>query len=170
MTLVIEDGTGVTDANSYIDLDDLEAYATERGLTISSADAGNEILILRAMDYIEARPFQGKKYLADQALQWPRDLVYIDGYLIGVDVIPANLKKALCQLVVEQVAGVPLYPEAKTSTTVGNITRETVGPLTTEYSAVGTVASSSPIKIASVELFLKPLLSGCGNALQTIRV
>jgi hypothetical protein len=170
MALVVEDGTGVADANSYIDLDDLEAYAAERGLTIATTDADNEVFILRAMDYIEARPFQGKKYLADQALQWPRDLVYIDGYLIGVDVIPANLKKAVSQLVIEQVSGVSLYPEAKTSTTVGNITRETVGPLTTEYSAMGTVASTSPIKFASVELFLKPLLSGCGNALQTIRV
>lgn len=169
-TLIVEDGTGVVDANSYIDLAYLESYAEDRGFTLPSTDEAKEILVVKAMDYIERKNFQGHKSVSDQELQWPRDGVYIDCELIDVDVIPEILKKAVAQLVVEQQAGIPLYPAPRTSTSEGFVTEKTVGPLTKKYSSFGAVQTSGPISIPSVEVYLRPLIGCCGNSLRTVRI
>jgi hypothetical protein len=52
--LVVEDGSGVVDANSYTDLADARAYLALRGLALSVTDGTAETQLIRAMDYIEA--------------------------------------------------------------------------------------------------------------------
>ena len=169
-TLIVEDGSKVTDANSYIDLDYLESFAGDRGFELPADDTDKETLIVKAMDYIEGRSFQGSRTWSDQSLSWPRQHVYVDGVAVDSDVIPENLKRAVAQLVVEQYAGIPLYTSPRTSATEGFVTRETVGPITAEYSAMyGMASSSSPVTISSVELFLRPLIGTC-NYKETIRL
>ncbi|MBT4080297.1 MAG: hypothetical protein HN929_01940 [Chloroflexi bacterium] len=93
-TIVVEDGTGKTDSNSYISEADFSTYATDRGVTISGTVA---VLLIQAMDYIEEQPFKGDKGSDDQALQWPRSGVIIDGYSVDTDAIPVKLTEALCE-------------------------------------------------------------------------
>lgn len=38
MAIIVEDGTGVTGANSYISLADARTYATNRGFELSADD------------------------------------------------------------------------------------------------------------------------------------
>lgn len=87
-TIIIEDGTGKTDANSYATESALSTYASDRGITISGTN--NELLIA-AMDYIESLDFTGIKNTKAQSLQWPRYGVYIDGYSFDNDAIPQLL-------------------------------------------------------------------------------
>lgn len=89
MSIVVEDGTIVTGANSYVTTTELSTYATDRGITILGTTS---ILVLQAMDYIEAQNFKGYKKTAAQPLVWPREYVYIDGYLFDNDGIPEQLK------------------------------------------------------------------------------
>jgi len=97
MTITVEDGTIVADANSYESAVNVIAFAAARGVTIASEDA--ESLIIRAMDYIETRTYQGCQVeFGTQALSWPRDNVYIEGNLLDNDTIPNRLKNGLCQL------------------------------------------------------------------------
>lgn len=175
-TLIIEDGTQVADANSYVDVAYLDSYAGDRGLTIPTTQEDKEIFLLRAMDYIEARrnDFQGSKVSADQSLQWPRKNVQIDCEDIEETVIPEELKKAQCQLVVEQQKRTLLFPKPRTSSNEGFVTQKTVGPLTKKFSPTDGVANSvKPTIIASVEIFMHPLTdSGCcssGSWKRTIR-
>ncbi len=91
MTITVEDGSIVEDANSYATETELSDYATARGVTLSG---DTEQLLIQAMDYIEAQSFKGAKYTQDQELQWPRSGVKIDGFSIGTDEIPKDLKKA----------------------------------------------------------------------------
>ncbi len=91
MAIVIEDGSIVSGANSYVTEIELEDYAAARGYTLLEDAA---ILIVKSMDYTEVQPFGGFKYTADQPLQFPRENLKIDGYLIAVDVIPNELKIA----------------------------------------------------------------------------
>lgn len=93
MSIIVEDGTGVANANSYISEADLTTFATARGVTLTTS---TETLLIKAMDYIEAFSFKGIKKERDQALQWPRLEVYIDGYYWDSDEIPQELKDALC--------------------------------------------------------------------------
>lgn len=106
--LIVEDGTGVTNANSYASITDLGTYATLRGLASSlpATDAGKDAIMIKAMDYIEGQRarFKGVKTDEDQALQWPRSDVWIDGALIGSDYIPRELFYAQLALAIEAIS------------------------------------------------------------------
>ena len=93
MTIIVEDGTIVDNANSYVSELDLIAYALVRGVIIASEDA--EELLIKSMDYVESLGFKGIKIRQDQSLQWPRASVVIDSYLTGTDEIPDELVKGL---------------------------------------------------------------------------
>jgi len=91
-TIIVEDGTVVAGANSYVTQAALSAYAEARGVTLTTA---TDILIIKAMDYIESRLFIGDKHIEAQPLQWPRDEVYIDRYYIERETIPKELKNGV---------------------------------------------------------------------------
>lgn len=91
MTITVEDGTGLTNSNSYASEAELTAYATARGVTIAGTEA---ILLIQAMDYIESQDFKGDKYSSTQALQWPRINVVVDSYYLDRDTLPVLLREA----------------------------------------------------------------------------
>jgi hypothetical protein len=133
-TIIVETGEIVTGANSYLSTTDLQAYADDRGITITGDKS--ELLIL-AMDYIEQQIFKGYKVRFDQPLQWPRYNVYVDGYTISYTTIPDLLKAGLAECAIAIDAGNnPLaeIPREKSSVTVGTI-------------SVSYAPSSSPVSI-----------------------
>jgi hypothetical protein len=97
MTIVVEDGTGKTNSNSYISEADFTAYASARGKSNSGTIS---VLLITAMDYIEQQNFKGNKLTQAQALQWPRDSVWIDGYQLDTDEIPQLLKDAQAEVAI----------------------------------------------------------------------
>ena len=169
MSLIIENGTIVAGANSYVSITEAKAYASARALSLPTLDADIEPLLISAMDYLESKraQYQGTKTNpANQALQWPRTGVYIDCVEIASDVIPKELKDAQCRLACEQFAGVDIMP----TKTGPFVTEETVGPLTTKYDAsqgTGTIPD-----MTAVDVLLAPLFSQCGQGftLRTVRV
>lgn len=129
MALIIEDGTGKTDAQSYASAATLTAYALARGITLTAADdTAKEALLVQGMDYIEQQPFKGYKYTDEQALQWPRGNVWIDGYSVAVDEIPQLLIDALCENAIGIDGGTnPLANVGR------SIKKEKVGDIEVEY-------------------------------------
>ena len=81
----------VVGTDSYATEAELLAYATARGITISGDQTQ---LLIRAMDYLENQRFIGYKAARDQALQWPRIGVIIDGWDIDSIVTPTKVKVA----------------------------------------------------------------------------
>lgn len=160
-TLIVEDGSGVANANTYVDLTYLQSYADDRGLALPTEQADKEVYLLRAMDYLESRrqDYQGVKASSDQSLQWPRKQVTLDCETFDDATIPEVLKKAQCQLVVEQQQRTRLYPAPRTSSVEGLVTHKQVGPLVKKFAFDGkaTTDPSKAIVIASVETFLHPL-------------
>ena len=102
MTTIVETGALVSGANSYVSDAELTDYAGDRGLTLTG-DAG--VLLLQAMLYIEALSFKGQKKTKDQPLVWPRYGVYIDGFNVASDEIPAILKTLQCEVALSIDAG-----------------------------------------------------------------
>jgi hypothetical protein len=90
-TIVVEDGTGLANSNSYASEAQLATYALDRNVTVTGAA---DVLLITAMDYIEQQPFKGTKNTKEQALQWPRFSVWIDSYSIDSDEIPFLLLEA----------------------------------------------------------------------------
>lgn len=170
MALIIEDGTVVANANSYVTLVEARAYALARGVTLSGTDSEVEILAIKAMDYLEAQrgKYQGRKTDPDnQVLQWPRKEVYIDcDEVVDQNTIPQELKDAQCQLIIEGHNSVVLQPNL----TSGEVRREKLPHLEIEYNDKGG-SSVSPVMTA-VRSLLDPLFFRCGNkfSLHTIRV
>lgn len=162
MTIVVEDGTGVPEANSYVNVADLEAYATARAMLLPDTEPAKEALLIKAMDYIELREdrFRGVRVASDQELSWPRTTYGM------VEGIPAELKKA--QLVLAMAAmNVDLTPVS------GGVTRsakrQTVGPITVEYATTSGAASGPTVPQA--ETLLKSLYgeNWLSNQLRVVR-
>lgn len=125
--LTVETGTGSASANSYISVADYKAWADNRGFTYGT-DAVIEQQILRAMDYIESLDFVGVKHTDDQALQWPRDRVIIDGYSVETTEIPKQVKAAVYEAVKIEIDG-----DSKLSAVDRETTSEKVGDIAISY-------------------------------------
>lgn len=167
MALIIEDGTGVTGANSYIDVETARAYASARGLSLPVADAEVERLLIKAMDFIESfrGEFQGLKTSIDQALQWPRTGASLDGYDLATDAIPTVLASAQAQLAADANLQ-DLMPVG----TGKEVLMERVDVVQVQYAETG---DNNPQPIfTKAEALLKPLLkSGLfGGVLRSVRV
>jgi len=148
MTITVEDGSIVTGANSYVSEADLTTYATARGITLTT-DA--EQLLIRAMDYIESLSYKGDKFTRDQPLQWPRDGVVVDGYVVDADEIPNELKNGLMETAIAIDNGQdPLADIARETKS------ETVGPISVTYSD----RAASTTIVRKISSSLRKLLSG----------
>ena len=136
-TLIVEDGTGVTNANSYQSIADLATYAGIRGVTLPATDAARDLLMLKAMDYIEAQRerFKGCKTDPDQSLQWPRTDVWIDGSLKSSTYIPREWCYAQFNLALEAI-NYDLQPNIL-PTDRGPVIETQVGPLKKVYANTG---------------------------------
>lgn len=76
-------------------------YATARGLSLPVDDADVSELLQRANDLLEAKRYQGMKTDLDQALQWPRTGVWLDGKTLDSDTVPQQVINAEYQFAVE---------------------------------------------------------------------
>lgn len=104
MALVIEDGSIVEGADSYVSLLDAQRYATSRGITTELTEA----LLLKAVDYVNAyrKVFKGTKLTpAHIDMQWPRKDVEVDYLLLPNNVIPECVIRAQIETAVEMGEG-----------------------------------------------------------------
>lgn len=153
MALIVENGSSLPNANSYISLVDARAYALTIGLDLPVADQDCEAALLKAMPYIESFEYQGHKADIEQALKFPRNQVYLYGYLLSNDVIPDILKKAQVTASSLVYQGVDLLP-----TISGQfVKRERVGPIETDYSDQYLPTSDGMPVISEIYVYIKPL-------------
>lgn len=112
MSLVVEDGTGVASAASYVSVDDADTYWSGRAhsafaATWTAATTGNKEGALReATDYLDAsfgQYFRGSRAGYVQGLEWPRtDAKDDSGY--PLQNLPNALVKAVCELAVRALS------------------------------------------------------------------
>lgn len=84
----------VIGTNSYGDETGLQAYADDRGITITG-DLTQ--LLIKAMDWVEIQSYKWQKYDAGQSLQFPRSSTYydVDAGTVPPEVITAQYVAAL---------------------------------------------------------------------------
>lgn len=149
MAIVVEDGSIVSGANSYVTEAELTSYATTRGYTI--VDGDREKWLILAMDYLETLRYQGRLVAETQPLQWPRYDVYIDRYLVDSDEIPPELKTVQLHLATQISQGVDPTSNIERATK-----REKVGDLEVEYME----GASATVIDRKLNLLLKKLVGG----------
>lgn len=169
MALIIEDGSGVLNANSYGTVAGARTYAVARAVTLSATDSDVEVQLIKAMDYLESQNYLGNQVSFTQSLQWPRqNLEYDPDDPVPSNLIPPSLINAQYQLVVEQQNGIDIQPSVKGKTSgSGAIVEKRVDVLMTRYSErIGT--TSLPI-MPKVDALLRGLILNT-PALRTVRI
>ena len=90
--LVIEDGAGLPDAESYATAAELVVYGGKFGVTLPVEEAAQEALLRRAALVMEGMSWKGRKASGDQALAWPRRGVELDREIKPDSHIPSRIK------------------------------------------------------------------------------
>jgi hypothetical protein len=163
--LVIEDGTNVSGANSYITLDEFFTYVDNRELSLSAGSDHDYLaaLLIKATDYIESfrGRFKGDKANDTQALQFPRDDLYIDCVLISNTAIPTELKNAQASIAYDLDAmSLTKAAPSVAASEKGDITKEKVGEIEVEYDSTGNRKSTPTYNDAMG--WLRPMLRANG--------
>jgi hypothetical protein len=166
MALIVEDGTGLANAESYISVVDASAYHTARGNSAWAAlasDALREQALRKATDYIEQvyrLSWKGRRVTDTQALSWPRyEVCREDGYsYYASDAVPTEVKNACAELALKASADT-LAPDLEQA-----VVREKIGPIETEYD------KNSPqfTQYRAVNNLLAPLLNGLSGAFRKV--
>ena len=161
-TFIVEDGTGLSTANSLMSVADadqiLENYDDPSSWS-SATDAVKENSLRQATRYLNYDYiWEGYKTVSDQALQWPRVQTYDeDGLLIASDEIPQRVLEACSHLALQHVDGDTLIDDQQNESQVKK-TKDVVGPLTEE---IEYVHGESPDKTYTVvDLLVAPFVIG----------
>lgn len=163
-TLIVEDGTIVANANSYVTVADVNTFCVNFGLTSwASLETSAKITaIIRATAFIDAEyNFKGIKMSFDSSLEWPRWGVYDESDVDLTNLtpeemyfyqeIPQALKNACCRAAYEESVSAGVLQ----SNLISNIKREKVDVIETEY------FNNQPSKTIyrTIEGFLKNLIT-----------
>lgn len=173
MTLIVEDGTGKSDAESFASVASADAQMTALGITIwtSLVTEEKEQALRRATQYMEQvyrLRWHGYRTTNGQALSWPRSEVPIPdapgkfaGYYTFVNEysVPAEVVRACIELALKAAAG-PLYADQARAQN-----RVKVGEIEAEYSPY----SSQTINYVAIDALLLVYLSGGSNSATLVR-
>lgn len=164
MTLIVENGTGLADAESFISVADANTYHSNRGNAAwaSLTDTVKEQCLRRATDYLEQvyrLRWIGYRHTEAQSLSFPRDEVprrdftYLNQFsFYPNDVVPSEVKNACAELALKANTET-LAPDLERVTK-----REKVGVLEVEYDT-----NSQPYKkYRIIDNMLAPFLNGDG--------
>ena len=156
MALIVEDGTGLPNAEAYISVADADSYFAKRGNSAWSAltvDA-KEVALRLGADYMAAvygPRWCGERLTDTQALDWPRD----------EQGVPEAVKRANAELAVRASAGVLLADQG------AQVKQETVGPISVTYAD----GARQETRYAAVDASLRAagLLCGSANMIPVVR-
>lgn len=156
MTLIVEDGTGLATAESYVSVADAGTRHTNLGNTAwTGTDAVKEAALRRATQFMLQRyrgRWQGTRINSTQALDWPRSWVVVDGYAVDADIVPVDVANACADLALKALS------ETLNADLERGVVRDKVGPLETEYDAYSPQAKRYP----AIDQALAPYLAGGG--------
>lgn len=172
MALIIEDGTNVSTANSFVTVDEIRAYAEARGRSLPEDDTELEQLSFRAIDYIISRrnEYQGViTYPANpdalppvvqQPLPFPRTGMIIDGVTIPSNVIPIDVKNLQNSLIIEGATGTEYW----TTTESGQAVKfKKTGPLEKEFFGPSSTGVNGYTSMPGIDAIIGPLLKYYGG-------
>ena len=130
--MIVENGNGLSNANSYVTIEYANNYFSEHGITnwLDLEEGKKEIALINGTDFIDnSFKWRGKKATQEQSLSFPRvNIVDNDGY--DVAGIPEKLKQAVCEATILSANGTTLFA---TQNENGAVTSEKIGSLAFTY-------------------------------------
>lgn len=163
MSIIVEDGTGKSDAESYVSVAEFVLYHTNRGNSVAALPTADiEVLLRKATDYLTAQ-YRGKwlgyRSHSTQALDFPRTGIVVDEFItIESNQIPVELKNAQCELAARANNGALMQDETQ------KVKREKVDVIEVEY----VESASVQTRYAQIDNLLSVLLSTTNSIQATV--
>lgn len=155
MAFTVEDGTGVTDANTWTPVLFADEYFAERGnVAWSGLDAVKQVALVKAADYIHAR-FGANWIVVGEDPVTAESLYTFNG------TIPKLLKRAQCEYALRALTS-PLAPDPSVDENgiALVVTQKVLGPLEKKFQRIGT-GNSPPMfrSYPAADMLLTTLLN-----------
>jgi hypothetical protein len=164
---VVEDGNGLSDATSFCDVSFAGAYISLYGNTADRTawaaldDTTKQGNLIRGARYLTVKyesRWMNYRVNQTQALPWPRAWIEdSDGFPVGSNVIPVQVKQAQCEAALLDMNAVDLLPDSDPGQ---NIKAESVtaGPIQESITYAGTKSTQPTFrKIDSIlRMYLRP--------------
>jgi hypothetical protein len=166
MTIIVEDGTGLANAESYVSVVDANTYHSKIG-----NDAWNDLdtsvkeqLLRKATDYMVAQyrlQYAGYRRYSTQSLDWPRLYVpLIDSLSANVfpqyvdfDIVPTTVKNACAELALKSYTAILMQDLTQ------GVIREKVDVIEVEYDKY----SPQQTRYAQIDAMLSVFFKQQGN-------
>lgn len=183
VTFIVEDGTGVTGANSYVEVvtpDDVQDYLDEYALDQddlweNASDAAKQTAARIATQYVDDLGcndnYIGDKKLETQGLRWPRVSAEVSNFILDPDTVPLKITQAVSSLCVIALDG-PIYVD-NFSDAQNNLSRKKIqlgagGGIVVDRTFAPSVNKNTKI-FQQVDALLCDLLLGGGEGVIAIR-
>ena len=173
MALIIEDGSIVANANSFITVAEWETYLSLYGKTATGDTTAKETNLIKAQRAISTRyTFDGTPVEQAQATCLPRDWSKkVKGFTVADDVVPQDFKDAQAELAFDIQEGADPFANA-TEGAKGPVTyeRAKAGPVETQTQYGSGGAPFNPRSMANytaVNDLLRPYFAAGSSGLQT---
>jgi len=158
MAVIVEDGTGVAGANSYVTRADFIAYGLTLGYTIQD-NSGTDVELVKAAEYISEHEANmiGVRSARDQALPWPRYGVMINGWAWASNEIPDVVKECQMHFAIDVHNGYDLWNRAANPNLIAS--KKKVDVLEVEYAVDGSIAQEAiftSMGDSMLRMFLNP--------------
>lgn len=153
--LIVETGTGLADAESYLTVADFKGYCDKRGLSYDGqSDTVIEQKLRIATGYIDTvKRYKGQRLLSEQALEFPRANLTDWGGL-AVAGVPGRVKQACAELAFKAFTE-NLYVDLDRG---GMVTSQSVGPMSVSYSDKAPVGKSYMTAMKLLEPYTRDYL------------
>ena len=156
--LIIEDGTIVASANSFVTDAEFKRYASIRNFDVPATQPDREALLILAMDYLQGKELnmKGTRVSATQELMYPRYGVCTHNFTVASTDIPSALKNAQMELAAQANES-----ELLISGTVQNLASFSVDGVYSESYFSG--GNWSQVRTDRADVYLDPLLTNNGS-------
>jgi len=128
LTIIKEDGSGLTTSNSNVEVADIDAYAETLlsdeavGWIAEASDEKKKAAAISATRMIEANVnFIGNRKTDTQALAWPRENVVVDGQEISDSILPIPIQYATAELAIMLLANGGSVSRSETDANVSSV-------------------------------------------------
>lgn len=166
-TFIVEDGTGLSNANTYVSIAEADAYLEEFGTPATWAAATEEqkrIACKKATRYMDLHyVWAGTRRVVDQALGFPQvGIEDRDGNVVSCESVPVKAKQCCIYLASRVIEGDDLMAVEETEASIKR-KKDVIGPLTeeVEYTGGETPAIFYPIADGLVEEFVQSSSNSC---------
>ena len=157
-TIIVEDGSIVPNANSFVTDAEFLEYAAIRGFTLPDTIAAREALLIRAIDYFYSieHKLSGCRLSPEQEPPYPRYGACYNGFALPSNSIPKAVKNAQMELAIAASEMDLLVNES-----VQNLASFDVKDVYSESYHSG--GNWSQVRTGRADAYLKPLYENGGN-------